>query len=155
MSWLIRSTEHGTCAGFRTAKGLNIRDMKPSSTMKTGTLFSICAIFVALACSKSGTAQEAPTIKVGIVYSFTGTGAQTDKQFDAAVDAWVKQHGDSVAGRKIVLIRRDDGGANLDVAKHLAQELIVQDNVSFWADFCLRATQSQQRKCPRQLRCAS
>ncbi|MGA2392328.1 MAG: ABC transporter substrate-binding protein [Candidatus Lustribacter sp.] len=100
--------------------------------MKTGTLFSICAaIFVALACSKSGTAQEAPTIKVGIVYSFTGTGAPTDKQFDAAVDAWVKQHGDSVAGRKIVLIRRDDGGANPDVAKRLAQELIVQDNVEF------------------------
>jgi len=88
---------------FPRAKGLNIGDMKPSNIMRTGTLFSIsAAIFVALACSKSGTAQEVPDIKVGIVYSFTGTGAPTDKQFDDAIAAWVKQHGDSAGGRKIV-----------------------------------------------------
>ena len=113
-----------------------MRDMKPSNMMKTGMLFSIgAAIFVALACSASSTAQEVPPINVGIVYSFTGTGAPTDMQFNAAVDAWVKQHGDSVGGRKVVLIRRDDGGANPEMAKRLAQELVVQDKVDFLGGF--------------------
>jgi branched-chain amino acid transport system substrate-binding protein len=80
-----------------------------------------------------GDAQEQPPFKVGIIYSFTGTGTPNDKQFDAAVAAWVKQHGESVAGRKIELIRRDDGGAHPDVARRLAQELIVQDHVDVLA----------------------
>ena len=40
-----------------------------------------------------------------------------------------KQHGDTVAGRKVEFIRRDDGGIAPDNAKRLAQELIVQEHV--------------------------
>lgn len=93
--------------------------------------FALTAAGVALACSASGAAADQPPLKVGIIYSFTGTGAPEDEQFNAAIDTWVKQHGDSVNGRKIVIIRRDDGGAHPDVAQRLAQELIVQDKVDF------------------------
>src|ERR1019366_474555 len=79
------------------------------------------------------TAQEAPTLKVGLIYSFTGTGALADKQFDAGIATWVKQQAENSGGRKIVLIRRDDGGAHPDVAKRLAQELIIQDHVDLLA----------------------
>ena len=36
----------------------------------------------------------------------------------------MKQHGDTVAGKKIEIIRKDTGGPNPDVAKRLAQELV-------------------------------
>jgi branched-chain amino acid transport system substrate-binding protein len=94
---------------------------------------ALAALLAALVCGSGGTAQEVAPLKVGLIYSFTGTGAPADQQFDAAVATWVKQHGDSVGGRKIQLIRRDDGGAHPDVARRLAQELIIQDHVDLLA----------------------
>ena len=41
----------------------------------------------------------------------------------------MKQHGDTVAGKKIEIIRKDTGGIAPDVAKRLAQELVVRDKV--------------------------
>jgi branched-chain amino acid transport system substrate-binding protein len=49
----------------------------------------------------------------------------------------MKQHGDSVAGKKIEIIRRDVGGPAPDVAKRMAQELIVRDGVDLLAGFLL------------------
>ena len=48
-----------------------------------------------------------------------------------------KQHGDVVAGRKIELIRKDTGGVAPDIAKRLAQELVVRDKVDMLAGFVL------------------
>jgi branched-chain amino acid transport system substrate-binding protein len=45
--------------------------------------------------------------------------------------AFFKEHGDTVAGRKVVVIKRDDGGNAPDTAKRLAQELIVSEHVDF------------------------
>src|SRR5690606_38266311 len=42
-----------------------------------------------------------------------------------------------VAGRKIELIKRDTGGPAPDVARRLAQELVVRDNVDILAGFAL------------------
>ena len=47
----------------------------------------------------------------------------------AAVKLYMTQHGDTVAGKKIELIIRDDGSIP-DNAKRLAQELVVNDNVA-------------------------
>ena len=41
---------------------------------RTG-LAALAAFLIALVYSTRGTAQEAPTLKVGIISSFTGTGA--------------------------------------------------------------------------------
>ena len=49
----------------------------------------------------------------------------------------MKQHGDTVAGRKIEIIRKDTGGIAPDVAKRLAQELVVRDGVEILAGFVL------------------
>ena len=49
----------------------------------------------------------------------------------------MKQHGDTVAGKKIEIIRKDTGGPNPDVAKRLAQELVVRDKVDILAGFAL------------------
>ena len=67
----------------------------------------------------------------------TGPHASTGKQIEAAVKLYMQQHGDTVAGKKIELILKDDTGSVPDVTKRLAQELIVNDKVSVLAGFGL------------------
>jgi len=75
-------------------------------------------------------AQTTEPIKIGIVLSYSGGDNVTlGKMADAAFAAYMKQHGDTIAGRKVVLIKRDDGGIAPDTAKRLAQELIVQEHI--------------------------
>ena len=74
-------------------------------------------------------AQQGP-IKIGIVFSFSGgDNVEQGKEFDAAIAAYQKEHGDSAGGRKIVLVKRDDTGIAPEVARRLTQEEIVQDKV--------------------------
>jgi branched-chain amino acid transport system substrate-binding protein len=47
------------------------------------------------------------------------------------------QHGDTVAGKKIQIIYKDTTGPAPEVAKRLAQELVVRDKVDFLAGFGL------------------
>jgi branched-chain amino acid transport system substrate-binding protein len=79
----------------------------------------------------------APPVKIGVVMPYSGQFADTATQMDNAIKLYMKQHGDSVAGRRIELIRRDTGGVAPDVAKRLAQELVVRDNVDLLAGFVL------------------
>jgi branched-chain amino acid transport system substrate-binding protein len=77
------------------------------------------------------------TVKIGLIMAYSGQFADTAAQMDNAVKLYIKQKGDTVAGRKIELIRRDTGGPNPDVAKRLAQELVVRDQVDIIAGFTL------------------
>jgi branched-chain amino acid transport system substrate-binding protein len=69
--------------------------------------------------------------------SYSGQFADAAAQMDNAIKLYVKQKGDTVAGKKIEFIRKDTGGIAPDVAKRLAQELIVRDNVDILAGFAL------------------
>ena len=69
------------------------------------------------------------TVKIGLIMPFSGQFADTAAQMDNAIKLYVKQHGDTVAGKKIEIIRKDSGGIAPDVAKRLAQELITRDKV--------------------------
>jgi branched-chain amino acid transport system substrate-binding protein len=80
----------------------------------------------------AATAQE--TVKIGLIVPLTGGQASTGKQLDNAVKLYMQQHGDSVAGKKIEVIVRDDG-AIPDNTKRIAQELIVNDKVQIIAGF--------------------
>src|SRR5471032_115431 len=82
-------------------------------------------------------AAEAQTIKIGLILPYSGQFADTATQMDNAIKLYIKQHGDTVAGKKIEIIRKDTGGIAPDVAKRLAQELIVRDNVDILAGFVL------------------
>ncbi len=88
------------------------------------------AVVIALSgfCATAATAQE--TVKIGVVIPMTGTSAAVGREIAAATKLYMAQHGDTVAGKKIELIIRDDASVP-DNAKRLAQELIVNDHVSF------------------------
>jgi len=83
------------------------------------------------------TAQAQGTIKIGVISAYSGQFADTAAQIDNGIKLYMKQHGDTVAGHKIEIIRKDTGGPNPDVAKRLAQELIVRDKVDILTGFTL------------------
>jgi branched-chain amino acid transport system substrate-binding protein len=76
---------------------------------------------------------DAP-IKIGVIWSYSTNDPTTDA-YDVGMKTYVKMHGDTVAGRRIELVKRDDGGINPDLAKRHAQELIVQQGVDAVAGF--------------------
>jgi branched-chain amino acid transport system substrate-binding protein len=96
-----------------------------------GFLFSAAVIASALAL---GAARAEDTFKIGLIVPMTGGQASTGKQIDNAVKLYMQQHGDTVAGKKIEVILKDDA-AQPDNTKRLAQELIVNDKVNVIAGF--------------------
>jgi branched-chain amino acid transport system substrate-binding protein len=87
---------------------------------------------VAAAALGVGSAAAQDTIKIGMVMQMTGPNAAGGREISAAAKLYMAQHGDSVAGKKIELVFRDDASIP-DNAKRLAQELIVNDKVSLLA----------------------
>jgi branched-chain amino acid transport system substrate-binding protein len=98
-------------------------------------LYGLTGLALALAGADSANAQD--TIKIGVIMPYSGQFADTAAQMDNAIKLYMKQHGDTVAGKKIELIRKDTGGIAPDVAKRLAQELIVRDGADILAGFVL------------------
>jgi branched-chain amino acid transport system substrate-binding protein len=84
-----------------------------------------CLAIAVLNVSEAG-AQDA--IKLGLVMPMTGTLASNGREAVDAAKLYMAQHGDTVAGKKIELIVKDDGSIP-DAGKRLAQELIVSDKV--------------------------
>ena len=91
------------------------------------------ALLLALAGPRGAAIADAPPVRVGIIFSYAIVGGAQGRAIDAGMAAWVKEHGDTAGGRKIELIRRDDGGMSPDNARRLAQELIVQEHVDLLA----------------------
>ncbi len=91
----------------------------------------------ALAVTALGPAQAADTIKIGVIMPYSGIFADTASDVDAGIKLYMAQHGDTVAGKKIEIIRKDVGGANPAAAKRLAQELLTRDKVDILAGFVL------------------
>ena len=98
---------------------------------KTLTLASAALAAAALA---SGAARAEDVFKIGLIVPMTGGQASTGKQIDNAIKLYMQQNGDTVAGKKIQVILKDDA-ALPDNTKRLAQELIVNDKVNVIAGF--------------------
>jgi branched-chain amino acid transport system substrate-binding protein len=92
---------------------------------------------VAVAAFAAGAAEAQGTVKIGVLLPYSGQFADTATQIDNGIKLYMKQHGETVAGKKIEIIRKDVGGPAPDVAKRLAQELVVRDGVDMLAGFVL------------------
>src|SRR5215467_10000711 len=79
-------------------------------------------------------ARAEDTVKIGLILPMTGGQASTGKQIDNAIKLYMQQHGDTVAGKKVQIILKDDATLP-DNTKRLAQELIVNDKVNIIAGF--------------------
>src|SRR6266852_2553651 len=82
----------------------------------------------------AASAQAQSTVKIGALLPMTGQQQSTGVQIAAAIRLYMAQNGDTVAGKKIQVIFKDDGAVP-DNSKRLAQELIVNDKVNFLVGF--------------------
>ncbi len=98
-------------------------------------LVGVGSIAAAVLAISSAGAQN--TIKIGVILPYSGQFADTATQLDNGIKLYMKQNGDTIAGKKIEIIRKDTGGVAPDVAKRLAQELVVRDQVDLLAGFVL------------------
>ena len=81
----------------------------------------------------AGTAAAEDTVKVGVIATFSGGFASWGPQFQRGAELYMAEHGERVGGTRIVLVIRDDGGPNPELAKQAAQELVTRDKVRFLA----------------------
>ena len=98
-------------------------------------LVSVAGLALALTGANSAVAQS--SVKIGMINEYSGQFADTGNMIDNGLRLYMKQHGDTVAGKKIEVIRKDTGGIAPDVAKRLAQELVVRDNADIFGGFSL------------------
>jgi branched-chain amino acid transport system substrate-binding protein len=96
-----------------------------------------CALVAMVMLGAAGTLQAQGVVKLGLVAEFSGPFAQYGQQILGGMKAYMKQHGDTVAGKKIEIVQKDTTGPAPDVAKRLAQELVTRDNVDFLVGFGL------------------
>src|SRR3954464_7497014 len=110
-------------------------DISGRSSMRliTTAVGGVAAMLLAGAAPAS--AQD--TIKVGLIMTLSGQFADAGIQMQNGVKTYMKEHGETVGGKKIELIVKDSGGMAPDVAKRLAQELVVRDKVDILAGFVL------------------
>jgi branched-chain amino acid transport system substrate-binding protein len=93
-------------------------------------LVALLAIAVALAFALSSAAEAQKIVKVGVILTYSGPDAALGEPVDRAFELYMKLHRqDLPAGFEVQVVKRDDTGAKPDVAKRLAQELIVRDHV--------------------------
>jgi branched-chain amino acid transport system substrate-binding protein len=98
-------------------------------------LVSLGSFAVAAMAATPASAQG--TVKVGMIAPFTGQFADTATQIDNGMKLYMKLKGDTAAGKKIEIIRKDTGGPDAAAATRLAQELVTRDSVDILAGFAL------------------
>ncbi len=103
-----------------------------STNSKCMLTAAACLAFALVLVPAPAQAQE--SVKVGLILPMTGGQASTGKQIDNAIKLYMSQNGDTVAGKKIEIILKDDGAVP-DNTKRAAQELIVNDKVNFITGF--------------------
>jgi branched-chain amino acid transport system substrate-binding protein len=101
--------------------------------MHKRSLLQLAVALVAAAAGSSVLAQD-NVFKIGLILPMTGQQATTGRQIEAAAKLWMAQNGDSVAGKKVQLIVKDDTSLP-DVTRRVAQELVVNEKVDVLAGF--------------------
>lgn len=100
-------------------------------------LKTLACVALAVMPFASNLAHAQDTIRIGVIAALTGPFANTGKPFEDGIKTYLQQNGDRVAGKKLEIIYRDDGGTNSEMSKRAAQELIARDKVSFLIGFSL------------------
>src|SRR5690606_12327331 len=87
------------------------------------------AVALAFGLTTAFGAARAADLKIGVVMPMSGPFAAHGKQIKHGIDLFLAEHGDTVAGRKVQIIIKDDTGIAPAVAKRQAHELLIKDKV--------------------------
>src|ERR1700730_726764 len=102
--------------------------------MKSPLLRSL-ALVAFLVASLVASQAGAETVKVGVLLPYTGPFQAIAQQMDDGIKMYMEQHAGELGGHSIEILRRDTTGAQPDVAKRLAQELLTRDHVQILTGF--------------------
>jgi branched-chain amino acid transport system substrate-binding protein len=100
-------------------------------TKGAGAAFAICAAILL-----PGPVSAQDPVKIGLLMTYSGQFSDPAAQMDNGIQLYMQQHGDTVAGKKIAITRKDSTGAP-DTAKRLAQELVVREGAEVLAGFVI------------------
>ncbi|HLT02906.1 MAG TPA: ABC transporter substrate-binding protein [Geminicoccaceae bacterium] len=90
----------------------------------------------ALAVMVAPALATAETVRVGVVMTYSGGGAQFAQQIERAMELYLEQEGRAKLGEhEIELIKRDARNPGGDAAKTAVQELIVREDVDLLTGF--------------------
>jgi branched-chain amino acid transport system substrate-binding protein len=90
----------------------------------------------ALAVAVAPSLAMAATVKVGVVLTYSGTGAQLAQQIERGMELYLAREGNAkLGGHEIELIKRDDRNPGGDAAKVAVQELVVREDVDLLTGF--------------------
>ncbi len=81
-------------------------------------------------------ALAADPIKIGLVVPMSGPFSYMGRQINAGVSLYMAEHGDTVDGRKVEIVLKDDAGVPANT-RRIAEELVVNDKVTVLAGFGL------------------
>jgi branched-chain amino acid transport system substrate-binding protein len=102
-----------------------------TSRMHKRTFLQTAVAVSLLGASGLSLAQD-NVFRIGLILPMTGQQATTGRQIEAAAKLWMAQNGDTVAGKKVQLIVKDDASVPANT-RRLAQELVVNDKVNVLA----------------------
>ncbi|MET0413839.1 MAG: ABC transporter substrate-binding protein [Polyangiaceae bacterium] len=105
--------------------------------MRGSALSTLLVAVLALLGLASGCSKSEDSIKIGVIAPFSGPFASSGAEIEAGMRTYLKQHGDTLENRKIELLIRDTTGPAPEVAKRLAQELVVRDKADLLVGFGL------------------
>lgn len=91
----------------------------------------------AVTLSTMVSAHAAEDIKIGMILPMSGPFAAYGRQIENGARLYLSMNGDTVAGRKVELIIRDDTGVAPEISRRQAQELLVKEKVDILAGFGL------------------
>lgn len=94
-------------------------------------------VLAASIAAASFSAYGQQTVKIGLILPMSGPFADYGNQIGRGVHLFMLRNGDTVAGKKIQLLIKDDTGVAPELTKRLAQEMIGNDKVDILAGFGL------------------
>ena len=98
-------------------------------------LEQLAAATILALTATAAAAQE--SIRIGLILPLSGPYADYGNQIGNGAKLYMARNGDTIAGRKVELIIRDDTGIAPELTKRLAQELVTNNRVDVLAGFGL------------------
>jgi branched-chain amino acid transport system substrate-binding protein len=95
----------------------------------------LLSLAAAAALATAPAVATAKTVKVGVVMTFSGGGAQLAEQIERGYSLYQKLHPEAFGGHDVEMIKRDAKNPGGDVAKTAVQELITRDKVQMLTGF--------------------
>jgi branched-chain amino acid transport system substrate-binding protein len=91
---------------------------------------TILALAVTAACTSPPAPPARKSVKVGIILTYSGSDASIGEAIDRGAELYLKLHKqERLPDVDIDLIKRDETGPSPDIARRLAQELLVREQV--------------------------